>query len=304
MTTRAFSGEQIELRHGDHHAVVVEVGAGLRSYDLGERRIVDGYGTDELPSGSRGEILMPWPNRVRDGRYEWEGSALQLDISEVPYHNAMHGLLAWRNWTVAEREAARVVMSHVLHPTPGYPFELAVAMTYELGDGGLTVTASAINEGETACPFGWGFHPYLAAPGPELIDDCEIRLPAASVQLVDEQLIPYAHEPVAGGEHDFRESRLLGSTKLDHCFLDLLRDSDQLARATIAGPAGTTTLWSDAACPFLQVYSGDTLEPAQRRHGLAVEPMSCAPNAFVSGEGLIRLAPGERYRAICGISPS
>jgi aldose 1-epimerase len=216
----------------------------------------------------------------------------------------MHGLLAWRNWTVAERDSARVVMSHVLHPTPGYPFELAVEMTYELGDGGLTVTASAINEGETACPFGYGFHPYLAPPGPELIDDCEIRLPGASVQLVDEQLIPYAHEPVAGGEHDFREPRVLGPRMLDHCFLDLLRDSDRLARATIAGPAGTTTLWSDAACPFLQVYTGDTLELAQRRHGLAVEPMSCAPNAFVSGEGLIRLAPGERYLAACGISTS
>ena len=157
MTTRAFSGEQIELRHGDHRAVVVEVGAGLRTYDLGERRIIDGYGTDRLPSGSRGQILVPWPNRVRDGRYEWEGNALQLDITEVPHHNAMHGLLAWRNWTVAERDSARVVMSHVLHPTPGYPFELAVEMTYELGDGGLTVTASAINEGETACPLATAF---------------------------------------------------------------------------------------------------------------------------------------------------
>lgn len=305
MSTRPFTGEQIELRHGDHHAVVVEVGGGLRTYDLGERRIVEGYGIDELASGTRGQILMPWPNRVQDGRYEWEGRALQLDITEVARHNAIHGLLAWRNWTVAERDAARVVMSHVLHPTPGYPFELAAQITYELGDGGLTVTVSAVNEGEVACPFGFGFHPYLAPPGRELIDDCEIRLPARAVLLVDEQLIPYAHAPVAGTEQDFREPRAAGQAVLDHCFVDLVRDSDQLARATITGPAGTTTLWSDAACPFLQVYTGDTLEQAgRRRGGLAIEPMSCAPNAFVSGEGLIRLAPGERYVAVCGISPS
>ncbi len=305
MTTRPFSGEQIELRHGDHHAVVVEVGAGLRTYDLGERRIIDGYAIDELPSGSRGQILMPWPNRLRDGRYEWEGRTLQLDITDKEHHNAMHGLLAWRNWRVAERDDARVVMSHVLHPEPGYPFELAAQITYELGDGGLTVTASATNEGETAAPFGYGFHPFLAPPGCELIDDCEIRLPAQSVELVDGQLIPYAQAPVAGTDLDFCEPRVVGEVVLDHCFLDLLRDSDELARATISGPAGTTTLWSDPACPFLQVYTGDTLEQVgRRRGGLAVEPMSCAPNAFVSGDGLIRLAPGERFVAVCGISPS
>jgi aldose 1-epimerase len=302
--SRPFSGEQIDLRHGDHHAVVVEVGAGLRRYELGERKVLDGYGIAELPAGSRGQVLVPWPNRVRDGRYEWEGRTLQLDITEVANHNAIHGLLVWSNWTVAERDAARVVMAHDLHPSPGYPFDLRLEMTYELDDGGLTLTATAVNEGDSECPFGFGFHPYIAAPGAEVIDECEVKLPADSVQLVDEQMIPYAHEPVAGTAFDFRVPRPIGQTVLDHCFLGLSRDSDQLARATIAGPAGTTTLWSDAACSYLQVYSGDTLVPALRRRGLALEPMSCPPNAFASGEGLVRLAPGERYVGRCGISPA
>ena len=97
------SGEQIELHHGDHHAVVVEVGGGIRSYRLGERHILAGYGEHEICSSGRGQLLLPWPNRVKDGSYAWNGRQLQLDINEVARHNALHGLVAWRNWRVAER---------------------------------------------------------------------------------------------------------------------------------------------------------------------------------------------------------
>ncbi len=298
------SGEQIELHHGDHHAVVVEVGGGIRSYRLGERHILAGYGEHEICSSGRGQLLLPWPNRVKDGSYAWNGRQLQLDINEVARHNALHGLVAWRNWRVAERADGRVVMRHTLHPSTGYPFELELEVGYSLDDDGLTLAVSALNTGEEACPYGFGCHPYIAPPGLELIDECEVRLPARSYQHVDERLIPYENAPVAGTEFDFREPRAIGATVLDHCFLDLLRDDDRVARATVAGPAGTTTLWSDPSCPFLQVFSSDPLEPPQRRSGLAIEPMTCAPNAFVSGEGLIRLEPGERHLAVCGITPS
>ena len=302
--TRPPSGEQIELRHGEQHAVVVEIGAGLRAYSLGERRVIDGYGAEELCNASRGQILVPWPNRVRDGRYVWEGAQLQLDISDVAYNNAIHGLVAWRNWSVAQRSDAIVVMHSVLHPTHGYPFELELDVTYELGDGGLTLTIAARNASERACPYGAGFHPYLAPPGVELVDACEVKLPAATYQLVDGRQIPYANESVAGTPYDFRTPRRLADGVLDTCFLDLERDSDGNARASITGPAGTTTVWADRTHPFLQVFSGDVLGAAERRRGLAIEPMTCAPNAFVSGAGLIRLEPGERHVSRCGITPS
>ena len=298
------SGEQLELRSDDQHAVVVEVGAGLRAYTAGERDVIDGYAVDQQCAGGRGQILLPWPNRIRGGRYDWEGEELQLAITDVEHGSAIHGLLAWRNWAVARHSDCAVTMSHVLHPTPGYPFELELEVTYELGEGGLSLTTAALNASDRSCPFGAGFHPYLVAPGLELIDDCEVRLPAASHELVDEHLIPYADEAVTGTPYDFRTARTFADTQLDTCFLDLERDEDGIVRASIAGPAGTTTVWADSSYGFFQAYSGDTLAPPERRRALALEPMTCAPNAFVTGEGLITLAPGARFEARCGIVPS
>ncbi|MGD0196354.1 MAG: aldose 1-epimerase family protein [Solirubrobacteraceae bacterium] len=302
--SRAPSGEQFELSHGDQRAVVVEVGGGLRSYSVAGREILDGFGVEELCSGGRGQTLIPWPNRVRDGRYEWDGSELQLDITEPARGNALHGLVNWRNWTAAERSPSRVVMAHLLHPTPGYPFELELAITYELGEGGLTVTAATHNVSDRACPYGIGWHPYVAPPGLEFIDECEVTLPAATVQIADERLIPYSSEPVEGTDFDFRAPRRFGDLVLDHCLLDLARGEDDLARMVLTGPAGSTTLWADANYPYLMVFSGDALAPPQRRRGLAVEPMTCAPNAFISGEGLIRIEPGEHHVSSWGIATS
>ncbi|HEX2703538.1 MAG TPA: aldose 1-epimerase family protein [Solirubrobacteraceae bacterium] len=300
--SRPPSGEQIELSHGDQQAVVVEVGAGLRSYRVGGREIIDGYGVEEICSAARAQPLTPWPNRVQDGVYEWSGTRHQLDITEPELNNAIHGLTMWRNWTVSERTNSRVVLSQTLHPVPGYPFALAIEANYELADDGLTVTLSARNEGEVACPYGQGWHPYFRPPGLEQIDECVVTLPAATRLLVDERLIPVGAEATAGTAFDFRAARTLGDLKLDDCFLDLDRGEDGLTRATVAGPAGSTTIWADETYGYLQVFSGDALEQPRRRRGLAIEPMTCAANAFVSGVSLIQLEPGERSVSRCGIT--
>jgi aldose 1-epimerase len=298
------SGEQIELSNGDQRAVVVEVGGGLRSYSIGERAVLDGYALDELCTGVRGQPLIPWPNRVRDGRYVWEGEELQLDISEPALNNSIHGLVRWRNWRVRERESSRVVLGEILYPTPGYPFTLDVELTYELLDDGLSVTASATNVGNRACPYGVGFHPYLRLAHAARIDDGLLTLPAAVRLRADERFIPYSREVVDGGDYDFRAPRRVGATVIDTCFTELERDADGLARVVFESGDGSArlVLWVDAAYRFLMVFSGDTLAPGEQRRGLALEPMSCAPNALQSGEGLARLEPGESYTARWGLA--
>jgi aldose 1-epimerase len=298
------SGEQIEIRHGDQRAVIVEVGGGLRVYENGGRAILDGYGADALCSGGRGQPLIPWPNRTRDGRYEWEGAELQLDLSEPAATNAIHGLTRWRNWSVRERSASLVAMTHALHPSPGYPFTLELELRYELSAEGLSVTASAVNVGDRACPYGIGFHPYLSPPGLERVDECVLELGAATRLLADERGIPHSREGVEGTPYDFRKPRPIGELVMDSCFTDLERDAEGIVRAVLVDPASgaVTTLWLDAAYPFVMVYSGDTLAASERRRGLAVEPMSCAPNALQSGEGLARLEPGATHEARWGIS--
>src|SRR6187549_2188718 len=174
------SGEQIELVHGDQRAVVVEVGGGLRRYSAAGRELLDGYAADaQIPSG-RGQVLIPWPNRLEDGAYEFDGRRHQLPINELPARNAIHGLVRWAAWRLGEREPSRVVLEHVRHPRPGYPFSLALAIEYALSDEGLSVTTTATNVGREACPFGSGMHPYLTV-GTATIDSVVLTAPARTV---------------------------------------------------------------------------------------------------------------------------
>src|SRR6478736_2647050 len=178
------SGEQIEIRAGDQRAVVVEVGAGLRSYSVGGRVLVDGYGDDHMASAGRGQMLMPWPNRIQDGSYEFAGTWHHLPLSEPAAGNAIHGLVRWVAWSVAEREPDRVVMEHTLHPQPGYPFSLALSVTYAVSGEGLSVSTTATNIGREACPYGSGAHPYLTV-GTETVDTVILRAPGRTMLETD-----------------------------------------------------------------------------------------------------------------------
>ena len=155
------SGEQIEIAHGDQRAVVVEVGGGLREYTVDGRDVLDGYGADEMSSSGRGQVLIPWPNRIQDGLYSFDGQEHQLPLDDVEEQDAIHGLVRWGSWIAGDRAENRVVMEHALHPQPGYPFSLALSIEYELSDAGLRVRTTAVNRGSRPCPYGSGNHPYL-----------------------------------------------------------------------------------------------------------------------------------------------
>ena len=298
------SGEQIEIAIGDQHAVVVEVGGGLRAYSAGGRQLVDGYGAEEMGSSGRGQVLIPWPNRLQDGSYEFDGRRHQLALNEPEHRNAIHGLVRWAAWTAAEREPHRAVMEHVLHPQPGYPFSLRLSVEYALTDGGLRVRTTATNLGTDPCPFGSGAHPYLTL-GTATIDGLMLRAPGRTVLRSDERGLPIGADAVEHTQYDFRTPRPIGATRLDHAFTDLERDAEGLARVELRDPDHGTevSLWVDASYPYLMLFSGDTIaDVRRRRRSLAVEPMTCPPNAFRTGEALIRLAPGASFTGTWGIA--
>jgi aldose 1-epimerase len=297
-------GEEIVLVDGDQRAVVDEVGGGIRSYTAHGRELLDGYPAGQPSTSGRGQVLIPWPNRLEDGTYEFDGQRYQLELNEPENQNAIHGLVRWEPWTVGEREPHRVVMEHVLSPQPGYPFTLELRIEYALVMDGLTVRTTATNVGKSACPFGGGFHPYLTV-GTETVDSVILHLPAGTVVGADERGLPLAAVPVEGTEYDFRRPRPIGSTRLDHAFTDLVREEDGIARVALGGllPGSGLDLWVDEAHDYLQVFSGDPLPDVNRR-SLAVEPMTCPANAFRTGEGLIRLEPGTSFTSAWGISPS
>ncbi len=281
--------------------MIVEVGGGLRTYSAAGREVLDGYRADEMSTSGRGQVLIPWPNRIQDGSYEFDGERHQLPIDDPAEQDAIHGLVRWAAWTVAEREPHRVVMQHLIHPQPGYPFSLAVSIEYLLSGDGLRVATTATNVGARSCPYGCGAHPYLSG-GTQPVDTVVLQVPARTVIWSDERGIPAGSKSVEGTEYDFRRPRPIAATKLDNAFTDLERDGDGLAHVVLSDRErdGGLALWVGATYPYLMLFTGDTLPDGGRR-SLAVEPMTCPPNAFRTGEALIRLEPGRSFTSTWGI---
>ena len=300
---RSVTGAQWEIGHGKQRAVITEVGATLRSYTLEERAIVAGFGPEEWAHGGRGQVLAPWPNRLGDGRYSFGGTDAQAALDEPERNNAIHGLVRWMPWELEGKAQNLVaVLCHVF-PTPGYPFNLLVRVEYRLGRDGLTVTTVASNVGRSTLPFGLGFHPYLQ-PATEPIDTALLVLPAHERLVLDQRGLPTGEvRAVQGTEYDFTEQRPIGPTQLDTAYTGIERGIDRLAWIELADPGTETAtrLWMDEGFGYLMCYTGETLDPEHRRRAVAVEPMTCPPDAFRSGRGLIILEPGQQWEGAWGV---
>jgi aldose 1-epimerase len=297
------SGEQHEIRHGDQVVVVTEVGATLRAYSGGGLEVVDGFSMDEPSSAGRGQVLAPWPNRLDGGRYEFGGRSGAAAIDEPELGNAIHGLVRWLPWLLASKTDEAVALTCVLHPQPAYPWRLELGLEYRLAADGLEVTARATNASAEAAPFGLGFHPYLTMG--ITVDEVRLTIPASRRLTTDDRALPVGEQEVAGTEFDFTVGRTVGATRLDTCFTGLGRGSDGRSRARLESSDGDrgVEVWADEGFGYLQIYTGDTLEPAsRRRQAVAIEPMTCPPNAFASGVDVIRLEAGASWSGAWGTS--
>jgi aldose 1-epimerase len=282
------SGEQYVVSAAGYRAVVAESGATLRVLEHHGRRLVAGFAEDEQASGGSGQLLLPWPNRIADGRYSFEGRDLQLPITEVARGHASHGLVRWASWRLLEHSEDTVLLGHRLMSRPGYPWTLDLTARYAVSGDGLAVTIGARNLADTVAPFAAGAHPYLRLDaGP--VDGWELSVPAATALEVDDRLIPVARRPVGGTDLDFRTPRPIGTTVIDTAFTDLDRDASGRAAVTVRGAGGGVQVWMDGRHRWVQVYTADELPDA--RSAVAVEPMTAPPDAFNSGDDVIRLAP-------------
>jgi aldose 1-epimerase len=296
----ALSGEQWDIEAGTHRATVVEVGGGIRAYGVRNVPVLDGYGTDEICPGGAGAQLTPWPNRTRDGQYEFGGERYQLALSEPARHNAIHGLVRWMPWRRLAGTPDSVTVGCALPAQPGYPWPLALTTRWTVSEHGLRAEHSVRNLADAPAPFGLGCHPYLRLPGP--LDEWLLRVPARTLLRTDERGLPVRTDPVAGSEYDFGTSRPIGDTVLDTAFTNLSRGDAGTVEVTLTSPGGhTVTLWADESFGWVQLFTADTAKPPRTRRSLAVEPMTCPPDALRTGQDLIVLAPGETWRGAWGI---
>jgi aldose 1-epimerase len=300
------SGEQHEIGGGGYRAVVTECGAGLRLLEYDGQPLVEPYAEDQHATAGRGQLLLPWPNRIRDGAYSFDGRDLQLPINEVSRHNASHGLTRWTSWTLEEHTSHSVSLVCRLMAQPGYPWTVDLHVLYDASADGLTVTVTATNLADHPAPYAQGAHPYLTV-GDDGADDWELTLPAATRAIVDDRKIPVDREPVDGTGLDFRVPRPLRQVALDTPFTDLEREADGRVEVRLRnrGTGRGVALWMDRAHRWVQAYTGDDLPEGQARRAVAVEPMTSPPNAFASGEDLVVLAPagtdGDEHSSSWGI---
>ncbi len=290
------SGEQIAIAHGDQRAVVTEVGATLRTYVKGGVSVVEGFAGEELPSHARGQLLFPWPNRLDEGEWTFSGRTAEPAIDDVAQLTASHGLVRWRPFRIEAVNQNRCVLALLVHPTPAYPFASEISVAYHLGTLGLTVTTTVTNCDGVPLPFGVGFHPYLAVTTPT-IEGAQLEIPAKSYVAVDERQLPTGEIlPLAGNQLDFARRKSVSGHELDVTYTDLLRDDSGMAVAALEDTnGGEVELSVDRNFPYLQVYTGDHLEKGRRRTSVAVEPMTCPPDALRSGKDVVVLEPGQHW---------
>ena len=296
----ALTGRQFTIAAGDHEATVVEVGAGLRRYAHRGVDVTFTYGDGDLPPKGCGAVLVPWPNRLRGGRYSFDGKAYQLPLSEPPTGNAIHGLGRWARWVPVRHETSAVTLSLDIVPQAGWPFEVRVEVTYALDAvGGLAVTGVARNTGTGRAPFGAGFHPYLSTRG-HGIGEVTVKVPARDRIVLDEAKVPVGMQSVAGTPYDLRRGRRLGALRLDDGFTGLSTAGGRGA-VLVRTRSGGAQVWFDETFRFVQVFTPDLVAGGQP--GVAVEPMTCPADAFNSGTGLIVLTPRDSWTGSWGIQP-
>ncbi|MEW1963091.1 aldose 1-epimerase family protein [Microbacterium sp. NPDC077644] len=295
MTSLSPTGTQIHLTRSAVTAQIAQVGASLRGLAVGGVDLVARYPEDVPTPSCSGVVLAPWPNRIRDGRWSDGGTVRQLAITEPKFDNASHGLLRFTAYEIGQADAA-ATLSATIHPQTGYPYEIATTVTYTLTDAGILVTHTLTNRSDAPAPVALGTHPFVTigdADARELV----LRVPAATQFDVDDRMLPTGTSPAP---ESLRDGVRLGDVELDTGFTDLTRNADGRVRHTLTAPDGRQlTLWQGEGFDYVQVYTS-TGYPGQDL-AVAIEPMTAPADAFNSGLGIRRLAPGETWTLEWGI---
>lgn len=303
MSVSPVSGAQVGLRSGSYEADIASIGASLRRLRFEGRDLVVPFAADEERPAMSGALLAPWTNRTADGRYEFGGGVHRLPVNEPQTGNAAHGLVAGLDFRVVEVREDSAMLSATIEPQLGYPWRVRVDTAFRLSEDGLHQEVVATNESDTDAPFGVGAHPYLVADAParRAIDGWVLHVPAEEILLVSpDRLLPTDVVHVADQEHaafDFRSPRLVGQQEINNAYSAFARDDGGLARVTVtADGVGAEIEW-DERVGWAQVYTSDAADGEGYRRGVAVEPMTCPPDALNSSIGLLVIKPGEHASA-------
>jgi aldose 1-epimerase len=301
--TRPLTGNQYTIVHGDYRAIICEQGAILRILKWKNHDLIAGFDADQPCPCMNGNLLIPYPNRIQNGTYTFEGKTYTLPIDEHERHNAIHGMGYRSFWElVALREDAVELRWRNSATLTGYPFHVEATALYQISDRGLSLTMTAYNNGTSDAPWAFGMHPWISNgknlvgndPITEQNGQCSLMVGARTHIVTDRNLIPTGTEPVDGTDFDFRQPQRVAGHVLDDAFCDPLRDANGHTFASLTRPDGiTVTLDGDQSIHAWQVCNGTNFPTESHPSGIAIEPMTAYANAFRTGTNLITLAPNS-----------
>lgn len=288
------SGSSFSLTSGPYQATILSCGAALSSLSLNDHPLILPYPAHELAPGFAGMVLLPWPNRIREGRYSWRGTSYQLPINDIDTRTALHGSTYNRDWSILSVSPSSVSLECWVPGMEGYPWPLHSRVSYHLNEkSGLTATITTRNLCAVDIPYGVGSHPYLAPGG--VVDDWTLQMSPTHAQRMDTSLLPRDLVPVSEIGLNFAFPRSLRGMSIDTGFTSF--PSTPWAVHVENSLIGLRATLSSSA-PWVQIYTGD----AVGRRGIAVEPMSCPANAFNDAHDSIVLPGGQSHRFSWSIS--
>ncbi len=258
-----------------------QLGCCLHELELGGKKIfrsIDPNNFDEMVHRAyNGAQLFPFPNRLAGGIYHWKGKKYTFELNDKGRPNALHGLLTQKEFDIIDRSAEGQVSAKYAYRNDhsGYPFDIDIINTFRLDKTSLDITTTIKNEGNVSAPVAHGWHPYFN--GLDAVDNCSLVVPEAEMLIVDDYLLPTGETKKFS---EFANGGLIGKQELDSC---LHGHIETIEFQNPSEDMGIRILFGEY--PFIQMFI-----PPDRK-SIAIEPQTCAPNAFNNLNGLIELEP-------------
>ena len=303
MALKPRTGNQYVISSGEWSAVVTELGASLRELKWRGEDLIVPFDPNKVIPCCNGWVLAPYPNRVTNGQYSFDGEDYQMPIDEFDRQSSLHGYAYRYMWELVDLQESHVTLSWRSPDIAGYPFDITITATYALDENGLTETFTVHNNDSVKAPWAFGIHPWLAngkhATGQAITADnelCRLELHCDTHVTVDEHLLPTGEEPVSG-IFDLRDNPTLEGRGFDDAWTDITnRGEDGSTSAVFTRPDGIkVTLTGDKTINSWQVCTGNEIGEKVRQAGVAVEPMTAYADAFRTGKDLVVLEPGDDY---------
>jgi aldose 1-epimerase len=278
---------------GNGFSIVPALGATVLDLRFGGQSILDGYDSPEaLVEGKWGKssVLFPFPNRLKQGKYQWEGVQYQFPINNATTGNAIHGFVREEVFEVEYCFLANDGASlRCFYEYDGrrayYPFPFLLELEFTISnDGVFRVQAEVNNTGTRTLPMGFGWHPYFRMA--KTADAHRLQLPACERIEIDPQMIPTGQQ---SAYTVFEKKTPISNTNLDNCFSHQKNTGSPKIKLTGQGRQIVVAAAANQF-PYFQVFT------PPHRESVALEPMSCNIDAFNNGDGLQALGAGKQWK--------